>query len=252
MLTLIDSRKTACAAPFAPASRFIAFVLSLSCFLLTACTHDGGPPGPERTETRNIELDKSEEVKVDLQIAAGELRVEGGADKLMEARFTYNRLRLRPEVSYMASGSQGHLKVEEPNHVATVGPRYAWDLRFNNHKPLDLNIECGAGESRLYLGDLTLRHVSVEMGVGQLKMDLRGTPQNDYQVKVEGGVGEATIYLPDNVGIDAHVEGGIGGIHAPGLEKRDGRYVNGAFGHAKNTVRLDVEGGIGSINLIAN
>ncbi len=58
----------------------------------------GDRPGPERTETRSIELDKSEEVRVDLKMGAGELRVRGGADKLMEGRFTYNRLRLRPEV----------------------------------------------------------------------------------------------------------------------------------------------------------
>jgi hypothetical protein len=71
-------------------------------------------------------------------------------------------------------------------------------------------------------------------------------------VNVHGGVGEATIYLPEGVGIEAHVKGGIGDIHAPGLEKREGRYVNDSYGRAKTTVRLDIEGGIGQINLIGN
>jgi N-terminal domain of toast_rack, DUF2154 len=221
------------------------------CLLLSSCGRDFGPAGPERTETRSIELDQSEEVRVDLKMGAGELRVEGGADKLMEGRFTYNRLRLRPEVSYN-TGFRGHLVVEEPSHVGTATHRYAWDLRFNNQKPLDLDVHCGAGETRLNLGDLTLRRANVEMGVGELKMDLRGTPKSDYEVNVRGGVGEATIYLPENVGIDAHVEGGIGDIHAPGLTKRDGRYVNDSYGRAKTTVRLDIRGGIGSINLISN
>ena len=226
--------------------------LGVSCLLLTACARDWGPPGPERTETRSIELDKSEEVKVDLKMGAGELRVGGGADQLMQGRFSYNRLRLRPEVSYSSGGFRGHLVVEEPSHVGTATSRYVWDLRFNDQKPLDLNVNCGAGQSRLNLGDLTLRRVNVEMGVGELKMDLRGAPKNDYDVSVRGGVGSATIYLPENVGIEAHVEGGIGGIHAPGLEKREGRYVNDSYGRAKTTVRLDIEGGIGSINLVAN
>jgi hypothetical protein len=212
----------------------------------------GGPPGPERTEARSIELDTSEEVKVDLKMGAGELRVNGGAEKLMEGRFSYNRLRLRPEVTYTAGGFRGHLVVEEPSHVGTATSRYIWDLRFNDQKPLDLDVNCGAGQSRLNLGDLTLRRVNVEMGVGELKLDLRGAPKNDYDVSVRGGVGAATVYLPENVGIEAHVEGGIGGIHAPGLEKREGRYVNDSYGHAKTTVRLDIEGGIGSINLITN
>jgi hypothetical protein len=185
-------------------------------------------------------------------MGAGELRVGGGAQKLMDGRFSYNRLRLRPEVSYNAGGFRGHLMVEEPNHVGSATSRYTWDLRFNNQKPLDLNVNCGAGESHLDLGDLSLRRVNVEMGVGELKMDLRGTPKNDYSVYVRGGVGEATVYLPEGVGIEADVHGGIGDIHAPGLEKRDGRYVNDSYGHAKTTVRLDIRGGIGAINLIAN
>lgn len=228
-------------------------MLGVSCLLLTACARDWGPTGPERTETRSIELDQSEEVQVDLRMGAGELRVRGGADnKLMEGRFTYNRLRLRPEVSYSASSFRGHLIVEEPGHVGGGTHRYAWELRFNDQKPLDLNVKCGAGETRLDLGDLALRRVNVEMGVGELKMDLRGAPKNDYEVSIRGGVGEATVYLPEGVGIQADVKGGIGDIRAPGLAKREGRYVNDSLGHAKTTVRMNIRGGIGTINLFAN
>ena len=60
--------------------RMLTAALGVSCLLLSACARDWGPPGPERTETRSIELDKSEEVKVDLKMGAGELRVGGGAD----------------------------------------------------------------------------------------------------------------------------------------------------------------------------
>ena len=88
------------------------------------------------------------------------------------------------------------------------------------------------------------------MGVGELRLDLRGTPQNDYTVNLRGGVGEVTVYLPRDVGIVASAQGGIGGVNARGLEKRDGEYVNEAYGHAKTTVRLDIRGGIGAINLI--
>lgn len=229
--------------------------LGAACLLLTACGRDFGPAGPERTETRTIDLDTSEEVRVDLKMGAGEMRVRGGADKLMEGRFTYNRLRLRPEISYNAGGIRGRLTVQEPSHVGSGTQRYRWELRFNNQKPLDLNVKCGAGETRLDLGDLTLRRVNVEMGVGELKMDLRGAPKNDYEVSIRGGVGEATVYLPGaaaGVGIEADVKGGIGDIRATGLTKHEGRYVNDAYGHAKTTLRLDIRGGIGAINLVAN
>jgi len=226
--------------------------LAACSMLLISCGPDFGPPGPERTETRSIPLDQSEEVRVDLRMAAGELRVHGGSDNLMDGRFTYNRLRLRPEISYTSGGFRGHLAVEEPGHVAGSTRRYEWDLSFNDHKPLDIDVQCGAGESRLDLEDLTLRRVNVEMGVGQLKMDLRGQPKQDYSVHIQGGIGDATIYLPQNVGIEANASGGIGSVQASGLQKRDGRYVNDAYGRANTTIHLNIEGGIGAIHLIAD
>jgi hypothetical protein len=236
------------------ASVLLPGVLSLG-LVLSGCGPDFSRPGPERTETRNVELDNSEEVRAELRMGAGELRVRGGAAKLMEARFVYNRLRLRPEVSYHNGngGFRGHLLVEEPSGVHGGTNRYEWDLAFNDEKPLDLEVKCGAGESHLDLGDLSLRRVNVEMGVGELRMDLRGAPKSDYAVSIRGGVGEATVYLPGgNVGIEAEARGGIGGVQATGLQRRDGRYVNEALGHAKTTVRLDIQGGIGSIRLIAD
>jgi len=237
--------------PLAPGMCCLSAVVA-SYMMLNACGPDFGPPGPERTETRSIPLDQSEEVRVDLKMGAGELRVRGGADGLMDGRFTYNRLRLRPVISYDASGFRGHLAVEEPGHVGGSTHKYLWDLSFNDHKPLDLNVKCGAGESRLDLEDLTLRRVDIEMGVGELRMDLRGEPKQDYSVHIHGGIGEATVYLPQNVGIEADVKGGIGDIQTAGLQKRNGRYVNDAYGRVTTTVHLDIEGGIGSIHLIAN
>ncbi len=226
--------------------------LAAGSILLISCGPDFGPPGPERTETRSIPLDQSEEVRVDLRMGAGELRVHGGSDNLMDGRFTYNRLRLRPEISYNTGGFRGHLEVEEPGHVGGSTRRYEWDLSFNDHKPLDIDVKCGAGESHLDLEDLTLRRVNIEMGVGELKMDLRGQPKQDYSVHIHGGIGEATVYLPRGTGIEADVKGGIGDIQVSGLEKRDGRYVNDAYGRANANIHLDIEGGIGAIHLIAD
>lgn len=225
--------------------------VGLSLLALTGCTMDLEPAGPTRTESRSIDLDKSEMVHVELKMGAGELTVRGGSPKLMDAEFRYNRLRLKPEVHYDGSGFRSYVTVEEPSHAAHGGhTNYRWDLRFNDEKPIDLEVHFGAGEGRLDVGSLTLRSLEVHMGVGELRVDLRGTPKNDYTVSIQGGVGEATVYLPAGVGVVADAKGGIGGINAHGLQNRDGRYFNDEYGHAKTTVRLDIRGGIGAINLI--
>jgi len=229
--------------------RILIAASGLSLLALVGCRVDWEPDGPPRTESRSVELDKSELVHVRLRMGAGEMRVNGGATNLMDAEFHYSRPSLKPEVRYDPSSFRGNLTVEEPRH-AHYGGDYRWDLRFNNDKPMDLDVEFGAGEGRLDLGSLALRDVEVHMGVGRLQMDLRGTPKSDYTVNVHGGVGEATIYLPSGVGVVADAKGGIGGINASHLENRDGRYVNTEYGHSKVTVRLNVHGGIGAINLV--
>jgi hypothetical protein len=233
-------------------SAVLAGVTAVSLLTLMACVGDWTPPGPSRTETRSVDLDNSELVRAELKMGAGELRVHGGSPKLMDAEFTFNRPIMRPSVRYDSSGFRGNLTVEEPSihNVHNMNSNYRWDLRFNEEKPLDLIVHFGAGEGRLDVGDLRLRSLEIHMGVGQLRVDLRGKPKNDYDVAIHGGIGEATIYLPEGVGVAAEAYGGIGGINARGLEKRDGRYVNDAYGHAKTTIRLEVHGGIGAINLV--
>jgi hypothetical protein len=217
---------------------------------LSGCDADIGSAGPPRTETRSIELDKSELVRVDLKMGAGEISVRGGSPRMMDGEFTFNRLATKPDVHYDASGFRGHLRVEEPSGVHTTNSHYRWDLRLNDEKPIDLQVDFGAGEGRLDLGTLNLRSVDIHMGVGELRVDLRGTPKNDYSLSLRGGVGEVTVYLPQGVGVVADAKGGIGGISARGLEKHGSEYVNEAYGHAKTTVRLDIRGGIGAINLV--
>ena len=226
--------------------------LWLSLIVLCGCDARLEPPGPAHTENRSVDLDHSEFVRVELKMDAGELSVRGGSPKLMDGEFTFRGLSSQPEIHYDASGFRGRLRIEEPSGVHSARSRYRWDLRLNDEKPLDLEVDLGAGEGRLDLGTLTLRNVDIRMGVGELRLDLRGNPKNDYDVSLRGGVGEATVYLPRDIGVVADAQGGIGGITARGLEKRDGEYVNEAYGHAHNRIRLDIRGGIGAINLIGN
>jgi predicted membrane protein len=89
------------------------------------------------------------------------------------------------------------------------------------------------------------------MGAGTRRLDLRGTPSKDYSVRIRGGVGEATVYLPKEISISATASGGIGDISVTGLRKSADHYVDDAYERAAVRIRLDIQGGVGSIRLIA-
>ena len=217
--------------------------------MLAGCA-DGVRIGQPEHETKVIELDKSELTRVDLKMGAGELRVKGGSPKLMEGDFDFNTPGWKPQVEYHSTGVRSDIQISHPPGTAPHG-NSKWDLRFNDSVLTDLVVQMGAGEAHLNLGSLNLRSVAFNLGAGEVEVDLRGNPKRSYDVQINGGVGQATIHVPASVGISATATGGIGEINVHGLEKRNGRWINPLYENAPVTIRLDVKGGVGQIDLVA-
>ncbi|MGA2041310.1 MAG: toast rack family protein [Bryobacteraceae bacterium] len=220
---------------------------------LAGCDIDTRPTGPLQYDSFHLDRDRSEVVKVNLNMGAGKLQAGSGTEKLLQAYFTYNTPPwTKPVVKYEA----GTLTIDQgKNGRVNFNPgqtKYDWDLRFGRETALDFGVNFGAGEAQLDLGSLNLRGVNVQMGVGSLNLDLRGRPQHDYDVHIQGGIGEAVVRLPADAGVYANAHGGIGEIKTRGLKKEDGHWENDAYSTAKVKVRVDVQGGIGSITLIGD
>jgi hypothetical protein len=228
--------------------------LLISCLPAVVLSGCGGGSVTERVtrhEKAAIELDKSEMARVKIEMGGGELRVVSGTPKLLEADFAFTDPDARPLVDYRSTPSGGELTISQPSSFSSIGNSvYEWDLKLNDQLPLDIITSLGGGKVSLTLGRMNLRGVDVNMGAGEMKMDLRGEPKRSYEVHVRGGVGEATVYLPKDVGISATAVGAIGSINVTGLEKRDGVWVNPERLDAPVTVRVDVKGGIGEIKLV--
>jgi hypothetical protein len=122
-------------------------------------------------------------------------------------------------------------------------------VRFNDEVPTDLSVQMGAGESNLDLDSLGLTGLALEMGAGKTTVDLTGDYTRDFDASIQGGVGQATVMLPSEVGVRARAEGGLGAINAKGLKKEGDSYVNDAYGNSDVTLEVDVQGGVGEINL---
>ena len=223
---------------------------------LTGCVLDNNSrTGPVEYSSENVELDNAEQVHVELNMGAGDLRLTDGAQMLVRADFSYNIPSWKPEVRYTHEGNRGSLFIEQPgkNHTTTLGKtQYRWDLQLSNKVPVDLAVRFGAGQARLDLGSLQLRGVELNMGVGKLEMDLRGKVKHSYRVSIHGGIGEATVRLPADAGIYAEAHGGIGSIQVRGLHHEGGHWESESYERAENKIRVDVEGGIGAIHLIAD
>lgn len=224
----------------------------IGAIVLAGCEVNGIHGGPVQHESQAIDLDKAEMARVEIKLGAGELQLDGGSPKLVEADFDYNIDSWKPIVRYDKSSFRSQVRIEQPGGVhGGSHVTYKWNVKLNDTVPLDVALDLGAGEARMNLGSTNLRSVEVNMGVGEVTLDLRGKPARDYNVNINGGVGHAKVYLPSDVGVIATAKGGIGDINVRGLEKRDGRWINTKHENAPVTIHLDVKGGIGQIEIIA-
>jgi hypothetical protein len=233
--------------------------------------------GPVSRESTTIEVDDADRVDATVRMAAGALSVEGRADALLNADFTYNVADWEPRVTYNVTDNVGRLDIRhaESNALPVMDEaRNEWDLRLNDDVPLDLRIEVGAGDHDLDLEGLILTELDVKLGAGEMnltlgdnkgldridldvgagdvKIDLSGLWEGDAVVSIQGGVGKTTLYLPQAVGVRLSVTQGIGDLDVSGLSREGGAWINEAYGESDTTLDVDIQAGIGEIEVVSD
>lgn len=208
--------------------------------------------GALQTESQSVELGGAGSVRVEINFGAGDLEVTGGAEKLLEADFAYNVTELKPEVEY----TEGTLVLSQPESKGLqldfrgiADFRNEWDLRLNDLVPMDLRLEMGAGTSDLQLAGLSLTGLDITLGAGGSTIDLRGNWAHDLDVGIHAGAGDITVRLPRDVGVRVQVDAAVGTVESPGLKQDGNNYINAAYGESETTLQVEIDAGVGQINL---
>jgi hypothetical protein len=218
--------------------------------LLTGCG-SRARVGELRSESQSVELGDAGPVRVEIDFGAGDLQVTGGAEKLLEADFTYNVAELKPEVKY----TDGTLVIWQPDSEGLpdlrgiTDFRNEWGLRLNDVVPLDLSVNMGAGTSDLQLAGLSLTGLDITVGAGEYTVDLSGGWARDLDVSIDAGAADVSVLLPSEVGVRVEVDRGPTVIDAPGLVQDGNVYTNAAYGASEVTLHVDMQAGIGQIHL---
>jgi hypothetical protein len=202
-------------------------------------------------ESKTIEIGGAKAVHFNIEMPAGEVRLEGGGQDLLTAEFFHGAGWSVPQVDYTVENGVGNLTITQEGGTHIIGNSdNTWNLKLTDSIPIELKIDVGAGKGDLHLAKVDLTRLEVNIGAGQALVDLTGERAKDLEAQIHGGVGEAVVRLPKNIGVVATVHGGLGSVDVHGLKSEDdGQYVNAVYGKAPNTIRLTVEGGIGHIKL---
>jgi hypothetical protein len=223
-------------------------------FVIVGCGLLTTSVGNVTTESESVVPESATSAIVRIDFPAGELKVQNGADSLMDASFRYNVKKWQPQVKYSENGSQGELHVSVPgDSPVPLGGELIneWGIQLSDQVPMDLQINTGAGNSQLDLGGLDMNSLTVETGTGVTTINLDGTWDHDLDVSVRGGVGQLTVNLPADMGVRVDMDTALVSVTTNGLTRDEHGYVNQAFGTAPHTLTLDLQAGVGSVVLAA-
>ena len=199
---------------------------------------------------RTVDRGAAKTVSATIQMNAGDLDLSGGSTHLLEGNFNYRSSVGGPRVDYSVAGTTGSLHISQDESQVHFGnTENHWTLHLANDIPIDLRVDMGAGRGNFRLRDINVTALNLDIGAGQVDVDLTGTRKADLHGTIEGGVGEANIRLPKDVGVVVSASGGLGTIENHGLKHDGDEYVNDAYGKSPVTIHLKVEGGIGRISL---
>jgi len=223
---------------------------------------------------KNIDAGKVKTVKTDITFPAGKLYINPEGKSFCEGFYKYRKDFWEPEISYYEESENGYLKIDVEDEGREKNynneDENVWTIAFNKDVRNDMHIEMIAGESNIDLRNCNLDKFKFEMIAGESHINLRNTSvpffefraiageaeidlsgkwENDLDAEIRGGVGEITIILPADVGVKVNITGGLGEVSAPGFDRNSRVYTNRLYGKTKESLFIDVTGGIGNVNL---
>ena len=209
-------------------------------------------------EQAAIPLDGATEASVTIRHGAGRLAVGAGAaaGDLVSGIFGGG---LDSRTSRDGDVLRADLRIKEHGVAGLAGPllhgkfdTLDWDLVFNPRVTLDLELETGASESRIVLSDLQARDVRLKTGASATTIDLPAAA-GLTRLWVDSGAASVKVRVPAGVAARIHLRAALAGTRVDtGRFPRRGDspvYESADFESAANKVEIDVDTGVGSIEI---
>ena len=202
----------------------------------------------------NQSLDGATQANVQIDTGLGEVHISALAagEALIEGSVPQGSgFDVRQEFS--VDGEVANYRLWQTGNTAWVFPaprnRIGWDLQLNPEAIKNLELNLGVGQVQLDLQDIALENLQVKTAVGNTELTLPA--QGNCQVQLEGAIGKLTVYVPEEIGLQIQASSAIGTTDVPNdYIRSSGNYRSPNFDQAKNHVNLTVSNAIGLIEFL--
>ena len=237
------------------------------------------------------------EAKIELNV--GQLLIESGVPGMSyDLDLYYDENAFDPRLDFRRSEDGAHLNfdLDGKSRVNSGLGKTRLNLKLDPATRLDLDAQTGVAESEIDLSDLKIvrlhlengvgetsvfsanqnteicRHISVENGVGTLKMsglgnlnfermefrggigaaelEFSGDWQRNAEVDIDVGIGSVEIVLPRSIGAEVRMsKSWLSGIDIHGFRKDGRTYISDNMDRVSRVVRLNINTGIGGVEV---
>jgi hypothetical protein len=220
-------------------------------------------------------IGKIKEVRTEIAFLNGTLNITTEKlNRLYTGDYKYQKPEWKPEISYAEEDGTGYLSIISKDERGEINydssDNNEWDIRLNKEIKNDLNVRMGAGTGTFELAGSNIKRFDFQMAAGEVDINLKNTSvpdlrikaiagkatidltgewHNDMHASVTGGIGELSFILPESVGTRMEFTGILANIYAPAFTKNGHTYTNEKYGFTKETMYIEIFGGIGEINV---
>lgn len=100
------------------------------------------------------------------------------------------------------------------------------------------------------LGNLRARELKVEMGAGDVTLDMGPLLLSESRLQVSMGVGSITIRVPDDVGVRVERSSFLASVSAPGFSREGNVLTSGNWGSTRTRLNVKVDAVLGSVTIV--
>lgn len=204
------------------------------------------------TEHANVPLEGASQAHLRLRHGAGRLKLGAGAEPgdLLDGDFDGGI-----EVSSRRSGDALDVTISPKTQWATPfswGPNNSlnWTMNIARDLPLSLEMETGANEARVDLSELLVTELRLSSGASSTEITMPAHA-GSTRAKISTGAASVVVRIPEGVAGRIHASGGLASISVDGKRflRNAGVYESADYSTAANKLDLDIETGVGSVEV---
>lgn len=227
------------------------FLLIISVLLVGCGNVDASGIQEENNAFKTAGL-KVVNTKIDLKV--GKLNINNSNDNNINSRINFNNTKWKPVIKHMKDSYGGYINISQfgvRNVTESSKSINSLDLSFSKSVPINMKIKAGVSDVKADLSKLQLSNLDINMGNGNLYLNVAGNYKKNVSIDLSCGVGESTIYFPKNVGVRVEVEKHSDqcAISLAGLTGDGDIYTNSNYGKSNVSVYAKISENAGKINL---